>query len=50
MDRTGLETYGGEGYSHILENMVPMMKRKGMNDGDIDAILVHNPERILAFV
>ncbi len=46
----GLKTYGGDGYSHILENMIPVMKRKGMSDGDIDAILADNPKRILAFV
>lgn len=45
-----LTKYGGEGYSHILENVVPIMRRKGMTDDDIDAILVHNPARILAFV
>lgn len=42
--------YGGEGYSHILENVVPLMRRKGMTQADMDAILVHNPARILAFV
>lgn len=45
----GLKAYGGDGYSHILENVVPVMKRKGMGQDDIDAILVHNPARILAF-
>ncbi|MCH8883271.1 MAG: hypothetical protein IIA41_07210, partial [SAR324 cluster bacterium] len=47
--KRGLKAYGGDGYSHILENVVPVMKRKGMGQDDIDAILVHNPARILAF-
>lgn len=41
--------YGGEGYAHILDNVVPLMRRKGMTTEDIDAILVANPARILAF-
>ena len=42
-----LVKYGGFGYAHILENVVPMMKRKGMTQDQIDAILVHNPARVL---
>jgi phosphotriesterase-related protein len=45
-----LTRYGGEGYGHILENVVPIMRRKGMTQDDIDTILVRNPARILAFV
>jgi phosphotriesterase-related protein len=45
----GLLRYGGEGYGHILENVVPVMRRKGMSDQDLDAILVKNPARVLAF-
>src|SRR5205085_8761699 len=29
--------YGGEGYGHILENVVPLMRRKGMRADEIDA-------------
>jgi predicted metal-dependent phosphotriesterase family hydrolase len=38
------------GYDHILKNVVPVMRRKGMPDSDIEAILVTNPARIMAFV
>jgi phosphotriesterase-related protein len=48
--KTQLAKYGGDGYSHILENVLPMMRRKGMSDEDIDAITIHNPARILAFI
>jgi phosphotriesterase-related protein len=44
-----LRKYGGDGYSHLLENVVPMMRRKGMSDADIEALFVHNPARIMAF-
>ena len=45
-----LTRYGGHGYGHILENIVPRMRRKGFSDDAIDAITVRNPARILAFV
>lgn len=47
--KTRLSCYGGEGYSHIIDNVVPMMRRKGVSKEDIDAITVANPARILAF-
>lgn len=47
--KTALVAYGGDGYAHILENVVPMMRRKGMAESAIDAILVRNPARVLAF-
>jgi phosphotriesterase-related protein len=28
---------------------VPMMKERGYSEGEIDAILVHNPRRLLTF-
>jgi phosphotriesterase-related protein len=46
--KTGLVAYGGDGYAHILENVLPVMRRKGMTDAQIDAILIDNPARVLA--
>lgn len=48
--KTCLMKYGGDGYEHILKNVVPVMRRKGMSEDDISAILVHNPARIMTFV
>jgi phosphotriesterase-related protein len=45
----GLKRYGGDGYSHILENIVPLMRRKGLAETDIEAILINNPARLLTF-
>jgi phosphotriesterase-related protein len=45
-----LTKFGGEGYSHILQNVLPMMQRKGMSDDEIQNIVVKNPARILMFV
>jgi phosphotriesterase-related protein len=47
--QTSLASYGGDGYAHILTNVVPLMQRKGMTQSEIDAILIHNPARVLAF-
>ena len=44
-----LVLYGGAGYAHILENVVPFMRRKGFKEADIQAILVDTPRRLLAF-
>jgi len=44
-----LAKYGGHGYGHILENIVPRMRVKGFSEGQIHDIIVANPARILAF-
>ena len=44
-----LTKYGGHGYAHILENVMPIMRRKGFLAGEIDQILVGNPARALTF-
>lgn len=47
--RTRLVTYGGHGYGHIFENVIPIMNRHGFTDKEISAILVENPKRLLTF-
>ena len=43
-----LGAYGGCGYAHILSTVVPHhMRRKGMTDEHLHAILVENPARVL---
>jgi predicted metal-dependent phosphotriesterase family hydrolase len=42
--------YGGFGMGHILENIVPRMREKGISKIDIDKMLVQNPARLLSFV
>ena len=41
--------YGGHGYAHILEHIVPKMKERGISEGDIKCMLEDNPQRWLAF-
>lgn len=45
-----LVKYGGHGFAHILENIVPRMRERGFGERVIDAILVSNPRRILTFL
>ena len=45
-----LARYGGTGYAHILQNIVPVMKQKGMTEAQIETIMVKNPMRAFTFV
>ena len=42
-----LVRYGGRGFGHILENVVPRMRVKGVEESHIDAMLKTNPRRAL---
>jgi phosphotriesterase-related protein len=44
-----LTAYAGAGYSHILRNVVPLMRAKGVTDEMIHTIMVENPKRMLTF-
>lgn len=48
--RTRLSSFGGHGYGHIFANVLPMMRRRGFTQDEIDAIMVRNPRRVLTFV
>ena len=44
-----LATYGGHGYHHVVENIMPRMRKRGIAENDIESIYVKNPARVLAF-
>lgn len=46
-NKTSLRTYGGEGYSHILDHIVPLMRSKGLTEEQIHVITVNNPRDAL---
>ena len=48
--KTRRARYGGWGYAHILNYVVPMMRQRGMTQEQIDAIIMANPRRLLTFV
>jgi phosphotriesterase-related protein len=45
-----LKSYGGSGYSYIVEYFLPYLKRLGVTDAQIHTIMVENPRRVLTFV
>ncbi|MBM3945468.1 MAG: hypothetical protein FJ317_08295 [SAR202 cluster bacterium] len=48
--KTDTTAYGGKGYAHIVENIVPRMRKRGFTEKQIQTILVDNPKKILTFV
>ncbi|MBS1677735.1 MAG: hypothetical protein JST08_10160 [Actinobacteria bacterium] len=45
--RAYFRKYGGPGYSHILENVLPLMRKKGWDAADIQRVTVDNPAALL---
>ncbi|MBN1855430.1 MAG: hypothetical protein JW846_00580 [Dehalococcoidia bacterium] len=48
--KSKLVHYGGWGYSHISNYVVPMMLKHGVSQDTIDTIMVENPSRFYSFV
>ena len=42
--------YGGWGYDHILRNVIPRMRVKGLTEEEIHILLVENPRRVYTFI
>lgn len=42
-----LHRFGGLGYDHLLVNIVPMLRDAGVTDGQLAAMLVDTPKRLL---
>ena len=42
-----LHKYGGWGYDHILNNIIPFLRHEGINDEQINMLLIENPKRYL---
>jgi phosphotriesterase-related protein len=47
--KTSLVRYGGYGYHHLLVNVVPRLRAKGVDDAGLQRLLVENPARAFAF-
>ncbi len=45
-----LACYGGHGYDHFLTNIAPWMRRRGFTEEHIQALVIHNPQRVFQFV
>jgi len=44
-----LQAYGGAGYAHILNHIVPLMKVYGMTDEQIRTLIIDNPKELFVF-
>ena len=44
-----LTQWGGHGYAHIIENIVPRLRKTGITEEQIHTILVENPKRFLSW-
>ena len=47
--KTALVKYGGYGYHHLLVNVVPRLRAKGVDDAGLRRLLVENPARAFVF-
>jgi phosphotriesterase-related protein len=47
--KTSLVAYGGYGYHHLLVNVVPRLRMKGIDDTGLRRLLVDNPTRAFSF-
>jgi phosphotriesterase-related protein len=47
-EKIHLRKYGGWGYSHILEHIVPALKQNGIAEKQIETMLVDTPRRLLS--
>jgi phosphotriesterase-related protein len=45
--KTQTAAYGGYGYAHILQHIVPCLEYNGVTDGQIKNMVVENPKRLL---
>jgi len=47
--KSSLTKYGGYGYHHLMVNVVPRLRRKGVDDAGLRRLLVDNPRRAFVF-
>lgn len=48
--RAHMTRWGGWGYAHIHRTVIPLMRRRGFTEAEIQEILVDTPRRLLTFV
>ncbi|MEO1020150.1 MAG: aryldialkylphosphatase [Pseudomonadota bacterium] len=48
--RTRLRSYGGHGYGHLFRHVVPMMRRRGWSEGEIEQLIIETPARLLCYL
>ena len=46
--KTRLLAYGGWGYAHILNHVIPLFRNCGWGEAEVETLMVANPARVLA--
>lgn len=44
-----LQAYGGLGYDHLITNVVPRLRARGLSEQQVNRLIVENPARIYGF-
>lgn len=44
-----MRSYGGYGYGHILEHIIPQLRQRDVSKKQIENILINNPKRLFSF-
>lgn len=47
--KTHLKSYGGTGYSFVLEKFLPYLRTRGVTETQVNKMMVDNPRRVLTF-
>ncbi|MFT5260403.1 MAG: phosphotriesterase-related protein [Saprospiraceae bacterium] len=45
-----LHTYGGLGYDHLITNVMPRLRKRGLSDSQVATLIVDNPAEVYSFV
>ena len=45
--KTRLLAYGGWGYAHVLEHVIPLFRDAGWGEAEVETLMVANPARVL---
>ena len=48
--KTFLRKYGGYGYAHILNHIIPTLRANGVSSKQIRTMITENPKRILSYI
>ncbi|MCH2623405.1 MAG: hypothetical protein MKZ66_09185, partial [Acidimicrobiales bacterium] len=44
-----LHAYGGLGYDHLLTNVVPRLRQRGLSEAEVNTLIIDNPAQIFGF-
>jgi phosphotriesterase-related protein len=47
-EKIHLRKYGGWGYSHVLENIIPLLRVGGVSERQIETMTIHNPRALFS--